>query len=200
MESNNTLDNQGAKGSFQQTTLSFLWEIFKIAVIALIIVLPIRYFLFQPFIVKGESMAPNLESGDYLIIDEISYRFSDLQRGDIVVFNYPKDPSQRFIKRVIGLPGETISVNNGQVQVTTNGQAVTLDESYLPEGLQTSGSITITLSNGEYFVMGDNRQFSYDSRAWGTVERNDIIGKAFLRLFPINDLSYITRPAYQLNQ
>jgi len=177
--------------------LSFSFEIFKIALIALAIVLPIRYFLFQPFIVKGESMSPNFESGDYLIVDEISYRFSEPQRGDIVVFKYPKDTTQRFIKRVIGLPGETVVVQNGEVKVkTVNGEEIILDENYLPTDLKTYGDTNTTLKTNEYFVLGDNRTYSYDSRSWGVVPDANIIGKAFLRLYPINELSKFSTPTY----
>jgi signal peptidase I len=170
--------------------LSFSFEIAKIALIALVIVLPIRYFLFQPFIVKGESMSPNFEEGDYLIVDEISYRFSNPNRGDVIVFKYPKDTTQRFIKRLIGLPGETVVIKNGEVSVTSvTGENIVLDESYLPDNLKTYGDTNITLQNNEYFVMGDNRTYSYDSRSWGVVKNSYIIGKALLRLYPINELS-----------
>ena len=176
--------------------LSFAWELFKIALIALVIVLPIRYFLFQPFIVKGESMAPNFESGDYLIVDEISYRLSNPQRGDVVVFDFPKDTSQRFIKRVIGLPGETVNVVGGKVEIIKDGKITILEEKYLPDNLKTIGEIKITFKEKEYFVLGDNRDYSYDSRAWGVVPQKDLVGKAFLRLFPVTELFVIPRPSY----
>jgi len=177
--------------------LSFSIEILKIAVIALAIVMPIRYFLFQPFIVKGESMSPNFESGDYLIVDEISYRFAEPKRGDVVVFKYPKDTTQRFIKRIIGLPGETVVVKNGEVSVTkSNGENVVLDERYLPNDLKTYGDADTTLKDNEYFVLGDNRTYSYDSRSWGIVPAENIIGKAFLRLYPVTDISTFSAPTY----
>lgn len=185
-------DNQENKPNRFKAAASFVWELVKIALIALVIVLPIRYFLFQPFIVSGESMSPNFESGDYLIVDEISYRLGTPQRGDVVVFDWPKDTKQRFIKRVIGLPGETVKVANGQVSVTqTNGQTIILDEKYLPKDLKTYGDVTTTMNANEYFVMGDNREYSYDSRAWGIVPKNDMIGKAFLRIFPITQFKAI---------
>jgi signal peptidase I len=189
-------ENQEKKVGFK-SVVSFFWELAKIALIAFVIVAPIRYFLFQPFIVKGESMAPNFESGDYLIVDEISYRFSEPQRGDVVVFNYPKDESQRFIKRVIGLPGETVKISNGQVEIIGNEKTNILKEEYLPADLKTYPDTNLTLQADEYFVMGDNREYSYDSRAWGVVPKKNIIGKAFFRILPLTSLSGISVPAYQ---
>lgn len=184
------MENNQNNGRGMKRYLSFSFEILKIALIALVIVLPIRYFLFQPFVVKGESMSPNFEEGDYLIVDEISYRFSNPERGDVIVFKYPKDTSQRFIKRLIGLPGETVVIKNGEVSVTSPvGQNVILDENYLPENLKTYGDTNTTLGANEYFVMGDNRTYSYDSRSWGVVKNSYIIGKALLRLYPVTELS-----------
>jgi signal peptidase I len=197
MEDNNKIEQKSSENGGTKKYLGFVWELLKIALIALVIVLPIRYFLFQPFIVKGESMSPNFENGDYLIVDEISYRFSNPQRGDVIVFNYPKDTTQRFIKRVIGVPGETVQVKDGNVYVTDNGGKIfQLDEKYLPNNLKTYGDGTTTLKADEYFVMGDNREYSYDSRAWGVVPKKDIIGKAFLRIFPLASLTQITAPSY----
>ncbi len=189
------LKNNGKKGTFKKY-LSIIWEFLKIIIIAAIIVLPIRYFLFQPFIVKGESMVPYLYSGDYLIIDEISYRFSDPKRGDVVVLNYPIDNRQRFIKRIIGLPGETVSIKNSEVTISKGRESFALKENYLPENLETEGNINVNLDDNEYFVLGDNRQFSYDSRRWGVLPRQDIIGKAFFRAFPIQTMKLIVGPTY----
>lgn len=172
------------------------WEIVKILIIAAIIVLPIRYFLFQPFIVKGDSMVPNFHSGDYLIVDEISYRFSGPKRGDVVVLKYPLDASQRFIKRIVGLPGETIDIKQGKVTIIKDGKETVLTESYLPELLLTDGAVHLALAEGNYFVMGDNRPFSYDSRRWGVLPKEDIIGKAFLRIYPFTNISYISSATY----
>ena len=179
--------------------LAFLiavFEFLKVAALALIIVVPVRYFLFQPFIVQGESMAPNFASGDYRIVDEISYSFSTPQRGDVMVFKYPKDTSQDFIKRVIGLPGETIVIQNGKVDITKDDKKMELHENYLPANLSTFGDVKLTLGKDEYFVLGDNRDHSYDSRIWGVVTKKDIIGKPILRLFPLSSLSIIERPSY----
>src|SRR4030043_1009546 len=109
--------------------LLFMWEVSKIVILALLIVIPIRYFIFQPFFVRGQSMEPNFENGDYLIIDEISYRFRDPLRGEVVVFKYPNDPSQRYIKRIIGLPGETIEIQGGQITVLNEEGRTALEES-----------------------------------------------------------------------
>lgn len=192
MEENNIENKKDMAKEF----LSFAWEVFKIAILALVIVLPIRYFLFQPFIVKGESMDPNFQSGDYLIVDEITYRFSEPQRGDVIVFKYPKDTTQKFIKRVIGLPGEKLLVKDGQITITQGDKNFVLIEKYLPENLKTYGDVEVTLGPDEFFVLGDNREYSYDSRAWGKVPRQDIIGKAFLRIFPLAALSQIPKIAY----
>jgi signal peptidase I len=179
--------------------LPAVWEIVKIALIAIVIVAPIRYFLFQPFIVSGESMIPNLSNGDYLIIDEITYRFSEPQRGDVVVFNagfIQGYAGQRFIKRVVGLPGETVDISGGKVHIIKDGTNITLEEVYLPDSLSTYGDKNVTLNQDEYFVLGDNRTYSYDSRMWGVVQKKDIIGKASLRILPITSLKQISRPSY----
>lgn len=176
--------------------LPFVFEIFKIFVIASVIVLPIRYFLFQPFIVKGESMVPSFQPGDYLIVDEISYRFSEPQRGDVVVFKYPKDKSQKFIKRIIGLPGETIEIKDDKITVRSGDNEKLLEEDYLSDSPIIYGTLNFNLGEDEYFVLGDNRGFSYDSRVWGSVSSENIIGKALLRLFPITSISKIEAPSY----
>ncbi len=169
--------------------LSFIWEITKITIVALIIVIPIRVFVFQPFFVSGASMEPNFHDFDYLIIDEISYRLGQPQRGDVIVFYNPADTSQRFIKRIIGLPGETVKIQGGAVYIRDKqeGDFALLDESgYLAEGLETKGNETITLGQGQYFVMGDNRDSSYDSRSFGPVDEEYIIGRNVFKLLNVN--------------
>lgn len=177
--------------------LLFFWEIAKIVIIALLIVVPIRYFIFQPFFVRGQSMEPNFHNGDYLIIDEISYRFGEPQRGEVVVFKYPDNPSQRYIKRIVGLPGERIEIEDGKVFICQNGTPQILDESsYLSEFLQTPGNIEISLDQDEYFVLGDNRSLSSDSRRWGSLPEENIIGKVFLRAWPLEAMAKIEAPNY----
>jgi len=198
--------NVPAKGN---KFLTGLFELAKIALIAFVIVAPIRYFIFQPFIVRGESMTPNFQDGNYLIVDEISYRTSAPQRGDVVVFNagfIPGYAGQRFVKRVIGLPGETVKIVNGEVQIIKDEKTTVLSEKYLLNNLKTYGSpdgYTLSLSpeqvilkSDQYFVMGDNRGGSYDSRMWGVVPRKNIIGRAILRILPITSLGGISRPTY----
>lgn len=200
-ENLNIIENQKQEPqkSFWQKIWLPVWDIIKIVVIALIIVLPIRYYLFQPFIVKGESMMPNYQNGNYLIVDEFSYRFSNPQRGDVVVFDtkfIPGYQNDRFIKRILGLPGETITVKNNKIIITKDGKDLAIDESkYLP-GVETQGDIIRVLGNDEYFVMGDNRKYSFDSRIWGVLPKKDIIGKVFIRLLPINELSLTPTLSY----
>ncbi|KKQ76116.1 MAG: Signal peptidase I [Parcubacteria group bacterium GW2011_GWC1_38_6] len=176
----------------------FIWESLKIIIVALLIVVPVRYFLFQPFFVIGQSMVPNFNEGDYLIVDEISYRFVGPQRGDVIVFKYPENPTQRYIKRIIGLPGETLEIKNGKIEIVPVSSAqITLDESaYLSYSVETAGDINIALGHNEYFVLGDNRPLSSDSRKWGTLPRENIIGKVFLRAWPVSVFAHIESPSY----
>jgi len=166
--------------------LAFIWETIKVVVISLAIILPIRYYLIQPFFVKGASMEPNFENGDYLLVDEISYRFSVPERGDVVIFRYPLDPSQFFIKRIIGLPYETIEVKDNTVMIYNKDKpkGFVLGESYLVPEQKTLGNSFTKLDDNEYFVLGDNRLQSSDSRRWGPVNKSFITGKAFLRPWP----------------
>lgn len=164
-----------------------LKETVSLVVLAVIIVVPIRVFIAQPFVVDGLSMYPTFNNGDYLIIDELSYRFNEPARGDVVVFRYPNDPSVFYIKRIIGLPGESVSIDRGVVSVTqVNGETITLTEPYVVAEDATY-SITSTLGEDQFFVMGDNRPKSSDSRIWGALPREDIIGRAFVRIFPLTD-------------
>ena len=170
----------------------FVTETGKTVVVSLAVVLLIRMFLVQPFYVKGASMEPNFNDGQYLIINEIGYRFEEPKRGDVVVFRYPLNPSEYFIKRIVGLPGETVAVDDGRVFINKKELA----EAYLPKGLTTYGKITLTLSGDEYFVLGDNRPASHDSRRWGVLRRNFIVGKAWLRGWPLNKAGVISQPVY----
>ena len=176
---------------------SFIFELIKIMILAALIVIPIRHFIFQPFFVQGVSMQPNFEDGDYLIVDETTYRFRDPQRGEVIVFKYPKNPSQRYIKRIIGLPEETIEIQDGKVMISNGKGSQILDESnYISSSLETIGNIRVCLEENEYFVLGDNRTFSSDSRRWGALPKDNIIGKVFLRTWPLMALAKFEAPIY----
>lgn len=165
-----------------------VWETLRFLFIALLIVVPVRLFIAQPFIVSGSSMDPTFKDKQYLIVDELSYRLGDPSRGDVAIFKYPKNPEQYFIKRVIGLPGETVLDIEGKISIKDkDGKVVlTLKEPYVVN--TKVDAVERTLGPDEYFMMGDNRAGSFDSRAWGPVDRNLFIGRAFLRLFPVTAL------------
>ena len=182
---------------FMIPALSFVWETAQIVIVALLIVVPIRYFVFQPFFVRGQSMEPNFHDGDYLIIDELSYRLRDPQRGEVIVFKYPENPSQRYIKRIVGLPGESVEIENGRVYIINKeGTEVLSEYDYLIDNIYTPGETSISLGEEQYFVLGDNRPSSSDSRRWGTLPRENIIGRVLLRAWPPNTLAYIEAPSY----
>lgn len=165
----------------------FFSEIINFALIALIIVLPVRLFIAQPFIVSGASMETTFSSGQYLIVDQISYRFEEPERGDVIVFRYPKDPSKFFIKRIIGMPGDTIDIKGNIVTITntTHPTGVILKEDAYVRDMAPNTTLTEVLGDEEYFVMGDNRNASSDSRMWGVLKRDKIVGRALVRLYPL---------------
>lgn len=169
-----------------------LAEIVRFSIIAILIVIPIRMFIAQPFIVSGASMDDTFSSGQYLIIDQVSYYFEKPSRGEVIVFRYPRDPSKFFIKRVIGLPGDTITIENGIVTITNSSHpdGFVLDEPYI-QPMQPASSFSETLGEREYFVMGDNRDKSSDSRSWGVLQEERIVGRALFRLFPPSALDYL---------
>jgi len=201
MEENNLKNNSGGgigdsfKANFKKVA-AFAVEVIKIAVIAAVIVVPIRYYLFQPFFVRGQSMDPNFENGDYLIIDEISYRFKEPARGEVIVFEYPYDNSQKFIKRIIGLPTETVEIKEGKITIYNEDGSKVLNESGYLEGLTTEGDTKVKLKENEYFILGDNRQFSFDSRRFGPIFRENIIGRVVFRAWPFASLSVFGIPVY----
>ncbi|MBI2063804.1 MAG: signal peptidase I [Candidatus Yanofskybacteria bacterium] len=178
--------------------LAFIWETIKIVVISLAIIVPIRYLLVQPFFVKGASMEPTFEDTDYILIDEITYRFRDPARGEVVVFRYPEDQTQFFIKRIVGLPGETVEIRNDRVVIRNeqNPSGFALNESYLEKGQHTLGDMRIKLGTNEYFVLGDNRMRSSDSRRWGSLSRSLITGRVFFRAWPVNEFGGIPAAEY----
>ena len=159
-----------------------LWETVRFVVVTLLIVIPIRAYVAQPFIVSGVSMVPAFQDGEYLIVDELSYHFAPPARDEVIVFKYPKDPSKYFIKRIIGLPGETVTIQNNQISVASNGQKIVINKPVIPNQILAPG--TFNLGPKQYFVLGDNRNMSLDSRVWGPVPENLITGRVLFRLFP----------------
>lgn len=178
---------------------AFVWEVVKIFAFAAAIIIPIRLFLFQPFLVEGSSMAPNFHSGEYVIVNEVGYKNvhlggvtllaprRELHRGDPVVFRFPQDPKTFFIKRVIGLPGERVTVRGGIVTIYNDAHpdGFVLTEDYLPNGgIVTTDDVDYTVAPDEYFVIGDNRNHSYDSRMWGPLNKDFVMGKVLVRIWP----------------
>lgn len=179
-----------------------IWEVAEVVLIALITVFIIRTFVVQPFLVSGASMSPNFQNGNYLLVDEVTYVFRTPQRGEVIVFRYTGDKSSFFIKRIIGLPGEKVVVKDGKVEIIGAGEdskAITLDEHYLPVQTKTVGEVVTKLADDEYFVMGDNRSNSFDSRNWGPLHKKDIIGIVRLRLYPFSEFETINHPTYNLS-
>ena len=178
---------------------SFL-EIVKIVVISAAIVIPIRLFIVCPFYVQGASMEPNFYDKEYLLVDEISYRFREPERGEVVVFRYPEDPREYFIKRIIGLPGETLKIDNGGVYLldkSTNSWTK-LAESYLVSDSDTLAfeAQQVTLGPDEFFVLGDNREHSRDSRYFGPLNRRYLIGRVMFRGLPLKRVQFFKAPTY----
>ncbi|MBI4092969.1 MAG: signal peptidase I [Candidatus Kerfeldbacteria bacterium] len=185
--------------SFTESVGSFVVEVAKVVVIALAIIIPVRYFLIQPFYVKGASMEPNFYDNEYLVIDEVSYRFHAPNRGDVVVIRNPRRESDFLIKRVIGLPGERVEIINSGVNIYNgdNPNGFTIDESsYLTPDVRTHGTLDVKLGPNEFFVLGDNRDSSLDSRYLGPVEKRNIVGRAWVRAWPVTRLSIFSSPKY----
>lgn len=183
--------------------LYFIWDLVKIVIISLAIIIPVRYFLIQPFYVQGSSMEPNFHNDEYLIVDEISYDFNDPQRGDVVVFKYPRNPQEFFIKRIIGLPGETLKFKHGDIFIYNDiyDHGVKLREKYLPKGRETmySGNM-VHLGEGEYYFLGDNRNVSRDSRSFGPVDESMIQGRVLFRGWPLDKMKFFHNPQYQFEE
>jgi signal peptidase I len=202
-------ENLVHKHSSSVTFWKTIWEWAKVIIVAILISLPIRYFIAEPFIVNGASMDPTFSTGQFLIVDRISYRFEQPSRGDVIVFEYPNNPSIYYIKRIIGLPGETVDIKNGVITIHQNGtttststmtvvingtkttgpRAVTLVEPYVISGHVSAETMKTTLGPNQYFAMGDNRTNSSDSRVWGPLDKKYIIGRPVIRLLPPTRIS-----------
>lgn len=178
-------------GSFLSELKSFSFETIKVVIVSLIVIVGIRSFVMQPFFVSGKSMEPNFHDGDYLIVDEISYRLGEPKRGDVIIFHYPNNPKEFYIKRIVGLPGEKIEITDNRIIVYNieNINGFELDETYIPLETRTTGNYAKELKNDEYYVLGDNRTASADSRVWGVLEEHFIVGRAWVRAWPFGDFS-----------
>lgn len=176
-----------------------VWEMIKTLALALVIIIPIRIFLFQPFWVEGESMEPTFKDNEYLIVYEHGYKqiglfgwvflrpSEEFKRGDVAVFHPPVDDKKYYIKRVIGLPGEAIAIVGGQVVVYSpqSPEGEILTEKYISPDSELIDMPKTPLAADEYFVMGDNRMFSFDSRNFGPIHKDKMIGKVLLRALPV---------------
>lgn len=173
-------------------------EVFEIALVAIGAVFLIRSFLIQPFLVSGSSMVPNFSDGDYLLIDELTYRFRAPERGEVIVFRSPGNRSTYFIKRIIGLPGELVKIGDNRLTIFNDNypQGFALEETYLLPAVFTKGSDEFQLKLDEYLLLGDNRSYSFDSRSWGPLKAKDIVGLARLRLWPLDELRAFAAPTY----
>lgn len=180
-----------ARNSHFNTTPKSSWlrEIAEFALIVVLVVLPIRYFIAEPYIVTGVSMADTYATGHYLIINKFEHKIGDIDRGDVLVFQSPVEKDKFYIKRVIGLPGETISIRDEQVYITTeasSNEELLLEEPYASSA--TYGTTRMDLADDEYFMMGDNRLESFDSRSWGALHESNIRGEPMIRLYPFGQI------------
>ena len=166
-------------------------EMIRFIFLALIIVIPIRAFIAQPFVVQGSSMDPTFATSDYLIVDQLSYNIREPHRGEVAIIRYPLEPRIFFIKRVIGLPGDKISIKNGEITIIDklHPEGFKLDEQYVT--FSKNETMERAVPENEYFVMGDNRAASSDSRVWGTVPKKDMVGRAFIRLLPVKKVDFL---------
>lgn len=202
MINNNNIEdsnNDNSEPSFFSEVKSFSFETIKIVILSLIVIVGIRSFVMQPFFVSGQSMEPNFYNGDYLIVDELSYRFGDPERGDTIIFKYPNDTRLFYIKRIIGLPGEKIEIENNIITIynAENPGGIKLDENfYIPSDKVIVGNYTKELKNDEYYVLGDNRMASADSRKWGVLKKNFIVGRAWMRPWPLDNISVFEKIEY----
>lgn len=202
------MEENAPKSGLKSELFEFIWETAKVVIISLVIILPVRYYLIQPFFVSGSSMAPNFHDKEYILVDKWTYHLGRPERGDVIIFKYPSNPSEYFIKRIIGLPGETVHVPGDDTVRVFNDRfpnGFTLNErQYLPTENHTFCNSSmmwcgrkVTLGPDEYFVLGDNREHSSDSRFFGPVQKKEFFsGLAWLRLWPLDKITTVPRVSY----
>lgn len=202
MESNSEqLNNLEVENNPAKDFLYFLVDLLKTGIVVFIIAFSLRYFAVQPFIVDGESMMPNYVNNEYLLAEKISYIIGQPERGDVVIFRYPGNPSLSYIKRIIGLPGETVTIKNNDIIVSNSEhpEGIKLKENYLGNTTLTLTSekdFKVTIPAGQYFVLGDNREHSSDSREWGLLPRGNMIGRSWLTILPFDKFGVQKRLSY----
>ncbi len=173
------------KASVEDRKRSVFSEVFESVAIAVLLAVVIRLFVLEPFYIPSGSMVPTLKERDRIIVSKLNYYFQEPKRGDIVVFKYPKDPKRNFVKRLIAVGGETVAIKNSRLYI--NGQPVS--EDYLPKGLRFADYGPVVVPSGNYFMMGDNRNNSDDSRVWGYLPENLIVGRALVIYWPLERIS-----------
>lgn len=193
-----------------KSVVTFVLEFIRTALKVIVIVAVLRIFIIQPFYVRGESMAPNYQEGEYLVVEKMSYRVSKPNRGDVVVFEFPGQPMPcgpfaghdciNFIKRIVGLPGERIEVRDGRIFIYNkkHPEGLEVKEPYLPADVITGGADSRSLGENEYYVLGDNRTpgGSSDSREWGVVNKSLIVGRVWITVFPVTEIGFKGAPHY----
>ncbi len=190
---NNTTENSGTFLKIKRET----FELIRFIAIAAIIIIPFRIFIAQPFIVNGASMDPTFHTNQYLIVDQLTYRTHEPERGDVIIFRFPLNPKDFYIKRVIGLPNETVTIQGSDVYIQEAGseESYKLDEPYIE--FRSNNNMNVTLGDDEYFVMGDNRPNSSDSRHWGVLPKEFIVGRAYIRLLPFDKIDFMPGQHHQ---
>jgi len=194
-------NNEGATGGSLEEVIAPIasrkesnLSLFVYTIVAIGIALFVRFFIAAPYLVSGPSMEDTFYNHDYLIIDRLTYRLSTPERGDVVVFSLPQKNGETLIKRIIGLPGDTVTVSDSGVTIANaaNPKGFKLTEPYLsPDNLGGLAGMTVTLGPDHYYVMGDNRRVSFDSRSWGALSGDNIVGRVIVRLYPFSDVGIL---------